>query len=147
MKRKGAAVSVSLAIFAFIATLSIVEVGLDSFVNIDELVQAATIELQATRFTTAAYAASAMDDGGMVELQLNDDYTIYASDNNLPSDAEAAMDEDDFVRPDDSYTAVIHTGDDGYAPIGYGHAAFSGEETSDTWCINANGDFEPGGCS
>ena len=145
MKRKGAAVSVSLAIFAFIATLSIVEVGLDSFVNIDELVQAATIELQATRFTTAAYAASAMDDGGMVELQLNDDYTIYASD--FPSEAEAAMDEDGFVRPDDSYTAVIHTGDDGYAPIGYGNPIFTEDATSQNWCINSEGDFEPGGCS
>ena len=146
MKRKGAAVSVSLAIFAFIATLSIVEVGLDSFVNIDELVQAATIELQATRFTTAAYAASTLDSGGMVELQLNDDYTIYASD--FPSEAETAMDEDDFVRPDtDNYPAVIHTGDDGYAPIGYGSPLFNGDATSQDWCIHSNGEFEPGGCS
>lgn len=147
MKRKGAAVSVSLAIFAFIATLSIVEVGLDSFINIDDVVQAATIEFQATRFTTAAYAASALEEGSKIEIELQDEYTIYSGD--YPSGAEVAMDEDNFVRPDTSnYPAVIHIGEDGFAPIGYGYAAFADNEATDqTWCIYSDGGFEPGDCS
>lgn len=143
MKRKGAAINVSLAIFTFIATTSIVDVSLTSFINVDELVRAATIELQATRLTTAAYAATALEGDSYITLKLPRKYTVYG--NNFPEKAEKAMAGDNFIRPNmEDYPGVIHIGEGdnaGYAPIGYGQVTFE-EKTNANWCIHSDGTID-----
>lgn len=139
MKRRGAAVNVALAIFTFIAALSITSIGLDSFINLDELVQAATIEFQATRMTTVIFAAQSLEGDSRVAFELPDNYEVTPDVDVGEVDYDGSL----LTNPDGTgYPGKLSIGD-GEAPIVAGTPIFSEAVESTQWCVESNGHFEP----